>query len=291
MQFVGKILVVLQLILSIFFMAFAGVVYNTQMKWRDYAKTQSDKLAAEQGKLRDKESELALYKTQAEGQINEAKKDLLVAQAAIKNLENSTDRLKAEVKEFSVGQKISAEQAQIAGDEALARNEEALNQRKLNEELQKARDVDFGRINTLEDDKRALQLDLDTAKSKNRDLLARNSLYQQALAQAGITADPTELATRNNPPPRVEGIIVDVKAARRQGSSELVEISLGSDMGLKKGHEMTVCRTGLNNPGQRPKFLAKIVIVNTTPDKAVGEVIESTRNGVIQKGDNVTTKL
>jgi phosphomethylpyrimidine synthase len=33
------------------------------------------------------------------------------------------------------------------------------------------------------------------------------------------------------------------------------------------------------------------VIVNTTPDKSVGEVIESTRNGVIQKGDNVTTKL
>ena len=31
MQFVGKILVVLQLILSVLFMAFAGVLYNTQM--------------------------------------------------------------------------------------------------------------------------------------------------------------------------------------------------------------------------------------------------------------------
>jgi hypothetical protein len=54
---------------------------------------------------------------------------------------------------------------------------------------------------------------------------------------------------------------------------------------------MTVFRTGLGKKGQQPKFLCKIVIVNTTPDKAVGEVIESTRNGVIQKGDNVTTKL
>ena len=62
-------------------------------------------------------------------------------------------------------------------------------------------------------------------------------------------------------------------------------------MGLKKGHEMSVIRTGLNKPGQQPKFLCKILILNTTPDKAVGEVIEGTRNGVIQKGDNVTTKL
>jgi hypothetical protein len=291
MQFVGKILVVLQLILSIFFMAFAGVVYNTQMKWRDHAKKQEQLLATEQGKLKDKEAELALYQTKADGQVNEARKELLVAQAQITNLSNDKGRLQREVNEVSVGQKISAEQAEIAGDEAQARNEEALNQRKLNQELQIARDIDFARINKLDDEKRALQLDLDTAKAKNRDLLTRNSLYQQALAQAGITADPTELATRNNPAPRVEGIIVDVKAAKRQGASELVEISLGSDMGLKKGHEMTVCRLGVNNPGQRPKFLCKIVIVNTTPDKAVGEVIESTRNGVIQKGDNVTTKL
>jgi hypothetical protein len=291
MHFVGKILVVLQLILSIFFMAFAGVIYNTQTKWREHAKKQEQLLAAETGKLKDKESELALYKTEADGKMNEAKKELLVAQAEIQNLKNESGRLKTEVKELSVGQKISAEQALIAGDEAQARNEEALNQRKLNQELQIARDVDFSRINTLEDQKRALQLDLDTAKAKNRDLLAKTSLFQQALAQAGITADPTELANRNNPAPRVEGIITDVKTAQRQGASELVGISLGSDMGLKKGHEMTVYRTGLNKPGQQPKFLCNIRIVNTTPDKAVGEVIESTRNGVIQKGDNVTTKL
>ena len=143
MQFVGKILVVLQLVLSVFFMAFAGVVFNTQMKWRDYAKMQGDKLAAEQGKLRDKESELALYKTEMTGKVNEANKELAVAQAQITNLDNATKRLQKEVNEVNVAQKISAEQAQIAGDEAQARNEEALNQRKLNVELQKARDVDL----------------------------------------------------------------------------------------------------------------------------------------------------
>jgi hypothetical protein len=32
-------------------------------------------------------------------------------------------------------------------------------------------------------------------------------------------------------------------------------------------------------------------VVRAEPDRAVGRVIESSRNGVIQKGDNVTTKL
>ena len=53
---------------------------------------------------------------------------------------------------------------------------------------------------------------------------------------------------------------------------------------------MTVSRSGLKT-GQRAKFLGMIRIVKTYPDKAVGEVIEGTRNGVIQKGDNVTTKI
>ncbi|MFN0053354.1 MAG: hypothetical protein ACKV0T_14315 [Planctomycetales bacterium] len=69
-----------------------------------------------------------------------------------------------------------------------------------------------------------------------------------------------------------------------------MEVSLGSDDGLKPGHEMTVYRSGLKG-NQRSKYLARIKIVKSTPDKAVGQVIESSRNGLIQKGDYVTTKF
>jgi len=291
MHFVGKILVVLQLILSVFFMAFAGVVYNSQMKWRTYAKNQEQLLASEQGKFRDKDSELTLYRQQADGKIKAAEQKQLVVEATNTQLSNKLSQLEKEKNDLSLARRTSAEQAQIANEEAQARNEESVNLRQIVKELQLARDDDFALITKLEDQVRGLQTDFDAARAKNRELVGKNSLYQQALAQNGITTDPTELASRGTPPPRVEGIVEDVKPARRQGSSELVEISLGSDQGLKKGHEMTVFRTGLNKRGQQPKFLCKIVIVYTTPDKAVGEVIESTRNGVIQKGDNVSTKL
>ena len=126
-------------------------------------------------------------------------------------------------------------------------------------------------------------IDLAAFKAKNKELLVKISHYVQALESAGISSDVAELAAKSAPPPRIEGIIEEVNASKRQGASELVEISLGSDDGLKKGHEMTVSRG--------PKFLCKIRIVDTHPDKAVGEVIEGTRNGVVKKGDNVSTKL
>ena len=291
MQFVGKILVVLQLILSVFFMAFAGVVYNSQVKWRDYAKKQEEMVGKANRDLSDSRAAFDRLQTDVAAKEKEFKEKVATLEADKKTLTDNTSLLTKEKGDLSLAQRTAAQQAQIANEEAQARNEESVNLRQIVKELQLARDEDFAMITKLEDQVRGLQLDFDAAKAKNRDLLAKNSLYQQALAQAGITADPTELASRGAPPPRVEGIVEDIKPARRQGASELVEISLGSDQGLKKGHEMTVFRTGLNKRGQQPKFLCKIVIVHTTPDKAVGEVIESTRNGVIQKGDNVSTKL
>jgi hypothetical protein len=291
MQFVGKILVVLQLILSVLFMAFAGVLYSTQMKWRDEALKQKDLVAKVTKEREDARSEKDRVTTDMTAKVDAADKKRAEVEGDNTTLKADVARLKKELNDATIAQTTSGEQAQIAGAEAQARDEESKNLRLLVTDMQKARDEDFAVRTKLEDQVRGLQTDLDTATKKNRELLARNSLYQQALEVAGISADPNELAGRASPAPQVEGIIEEIKPARRQGASELVEISLGSDQGLKKGHQMTVYRTGLNKPGQKPKFLAKIVIVNTTPDKAVGEVIESTRNGVIQKGDNVTTKL
>src|SRR5262245_54065946 len=237
MQFVGKILVVLQLILSVLFMAFAGVVYQTQMKWRDEALTQKANDAKHVKELSDTRADFDRFRTEAEGKIKNADMQRAVVEAANKILQDNNTRLTKELNDANVAQKTSGEQAVIAGAEAQARNDESLNLRQHVVDLQKARDDDFAKITKLEDQVRGLQLDFDTAAKKNRTLLAEKSLYQQALERAGINADPTELANRASPAPRVEGIVEDVKAAKRQGASELVEISLGSDQGLKKGHE------------------------------------------------------
>src|SRR4029450_9457189 len=81
MQFVGKILVVLQLILSVLFMAFAGVVYSTQMKWRDAALTQQANVAKHVKELSDTRADFDRYKTEAEGRIKNADMQRAVVEA------------------------------------------------------------------------------------------------------------------------------------------------------------------------------------------------------------------
>jgi hypothetical protein len=290
MHFVGKILVVLQLVLSIFFMAFAGVVYNTHLKWNEETAKQKALVAKITAERNDRDEDLKRVKNDMANAVNTAQQNQQVAEAANKGLQGQVARLTKELEDSGLTQKTSSQQAKIFGEEAEARHSESAVLREIVSDQAKARDAEFATRIKLEDQVRQLQLDLESAKVKNRELLQNYSLAQQALNAAGITADVKELAARKSPPPVIEGIIEEIKKSKRQGASELVEISLGSDMGLQKGHEMTVYRTGLK-PGQQARFLAKIRIVDTKPDKAIGQVIESTRNGIIQKGDNVTTKL
>jgi hypothetical protein len=290
MHFVGKILVVLLLILCVLFMAFTGVVYNSHLNWRTEALKHKDNVDKAKKELSTKEAEMQREKTEMDQKLKLASDKAAECDAANRGLIAKVAQLQKENADLAVARKTSAEQAMIAEEEALARREESQNLRKINHDQAQKLDANFEEKTKLEDQAHSLQIDLATAKTKNKDLLQKNSHLIQALESAGISADAAELAAKSAPPPRVEGIIEEVKAPRRQGSSELVEISLGSDDGLKKGHEMMVFRSGLKR-GQQAKYLGKIRILNTHPDKAVGEVIEGTKNGVIQKGDNVTTKL
>src|SRR5579863_1667496 len=257
MHFVGKILVVLQLILSIFFMAFAGVVYNIHVRWNEETSKQK---AAVTKITKDRDDTLAdagRVKTQMANEKQQAEQKQLLAEADNKNLKGELARVKKELEDTLISQKTSSQEAKIAGEEAEARHEESQSLMLIIADQARARDAEFAERIKLEDRVHGLTLDLDQARQKNRDLLTNYSLAQKALNAAGITADVKELAARASPPPVVEGIIQEIKPAQRQGASELVEISLGSDMGLQKGHEMTVYRTGLKG-GAPGKFLAKI---------------------------------
>jgi chromosome segregation ATPase len=290
MHFVGKILVVLLFVLSIFFMAFAGVVYNAQMNWRVEAQKQKAAVDKVTRDLNDTRQQMEAEKTAMDQKVKTAEGIAQGLDAANRGLQTDLERLKKEVNDYAIARKTSGEQAVIAGEEAVARVEESQNLRKINHDQTDQLNANFEEKTKLEDKLHTLEQQIELAKAKQKDSLFQISVLKQALEANGISADVNELAARSSPPPAVDGIIEQVKPAARLGASELVEISLGSDMGLKKGHELTVYRSGLKG-GQRAKFLAKIVIVDTEPHRAVGQVLESSRNGVIQKGDNVTTKL
>src|SRR5437870_4719565 len=118
MHFVGKILVVLQLVLSIFFMAFAGALYSTQMKWRDHAMNQKKVLEAEIAKLKDSEAELKLSARNLDAEVKKANREKEVVEAQYKTLNDDVvARLTKENADKSILASSSGEQAQIAGEE------------------------------------------------------------------------------------------------------------------------------------------------------------------------------
>jgi hypothetical protein len=102
--------------------------------------------------------------------------------------------------------------------------------------------------------------------------------YQNAMEVLrihGLVPDPAAYSTQ--PPAGVHGTVTEI----RPGGN--VEISIGSDSGLVKGHQLDVVR---NREG-RSSYIGKIEITNTAADRAVAKVMPEFRRGVIQSGDEV----
>ena len=162
--------------------------------------------------------------------------------------------------------------------------------RAINTKLLAARDAGVREISKLEDTIQSLRTDLTAAQARGKELARQVGLYQRKLESLNIATDPNELLASVSVPPKVNGEVLATLPGKGQGKNELVEISLGKDDGLLKGHEMFIYRSGLKDGG-KPKYLGKLRIISTQPDVSIGVVLEETRGGIIQKGDNVTTKL
>lgn len=66
-------------------------------------------------------------------------------------------------------------------------------------------------------------------------------------------------------------------------NSGLVEISLGSDDGLKAGHQLYITRGN--------QYVGRITIRSTGPDRAVGQIDSKTVRLKVEQGDKVSSRL
>ena len=113
-----------------------------------------------------------------------------------------------------------------------------------------------------------------------KEFSAKGNVSSTSKPDAEPTTPMPELGERIIPG---EGKITEILPPRVPGNADFVEISIGSDDGLLKGHQLDVVRGD--------KYLGKIRVVEATADKAVCEVVHKNKYGIIQRGDNVTTKL
>lgn len=286
MTFVGKLLVIIQLVLSICFMVLAGAVFTRHMTWMQTAQdlqvtvdngiADYNKLDAEKNKIiKDLEAVVARVKNDA----TDAKAELRLAQNEIENQKILIDTQKTE---------LNTQQAlaTISGDEAKIRREEALSARRINEQLNAALNNQNQRVRQLEDELFNKEVGAKSLEEKYNTLLSQLATLRKVLVANQLDPDPNTYARKLAPPPLVMGRVLDTKQSGRGTSRQLIEVSIGSDDGITEGNVLFVYRVGEQN-----KYLGQIKLELVTPDRAVGVVVERAKNGVIEREDYVTTKL
>ena len=279
---VGKILIVMQLVFSLCFMCFAGAAYTFHAQW----KTKASDL---QSKLTNAEGQVQAANAARDSEVKAAKELQTKAEEAAKTSSARLVDLETSLKQTE-GLLASAEQQRdkamaelvVAQEEAKARVNETSVSRSEIKRLRDQNNTGIAERRALEDQLLDAKGQIEDARERERQNIAVVTDLRDKMRFYGH--DPDEPVGGIVPPP-IETVSgkVEASAKNQSRSAEHVQISIGSDDKIAKNMRLIVSRGA--------KFICEITVTEVYPDKAVGRVIEETRNGNPERDDNVTTKL
>jgi hypothetical protein len=287
MNLVGKIFVFIILVMSVVFMAFAVAVYATHKNWRDVVLNPTAGVGRDLG-LKLQLDEEKKRNEDLTKQLEDRKKELETEKAArrqsLTKLQEEATGLKKERDDLETQvAALKKDQRQVLGDMAATQASASKWRTELDairtdiRGAQKDRDDNFKQVVILSDNLQQAQGELNRLKDRQVQLAEQIAQAKKVLAASGLDIN----VPVGNTPPEVQGIVV---AAKEGG---MVEISIGSDDGLRQGNTLDVFRS----EGPTGKYLGRIEVLETKPDRSVAKVLPEFRKGIIQKEDRVSTKL
>ncbi len=283
MTSVGKILVVLHLVLSIMFMAFAGAVFTAQNNWRDAEKKTAKLLATANTKIKDMQTESDKQAADSSHKIAQLESDLVKFKGQNVALDVEVKTLTADNKQLKKEVDQQRDQAALTTTEAVERKKEADRQREKNGDLFVSRDELVRKLYETEDKRFALEVQMQEISEKYDQMLSDLKTMKSFLASKNLPSEPKLMVALTTPPPPLEGRVIDVLKPDRSSKREYIEISLGRDSGLEVGHKLTAYRGD--------KYLGVIRLTMVEADKSVGYVDVRAKNASFQIDDEVTTKF
>lgn len=274
MTLLGKIFTVLIFIMSVAFCILAVVTFATHKNWKDEAlklKTTIEQLEAK-NLAQQAETQRALNEVAVEQAARRS--TLSTLQVKLGLLEEDLRNNAKDLSERTSALTVQTQAAKVAEDSLASITAEVGKLRNEIRLAQAERDDTYLKTVSLNDK-------LNQAESLRERLEEQNRQLQDQYAELSRVAQAlgfNEQTLVSQIPPKVDGKVTAVDEAKG-----LVEISLGSDDGLKRGHVLQVV--------SGDKYLGQIKLREVGPDKAVGDIDKRMQRGRIQKGDNVTTKL
>lgn len=275
MTLLGKIFTALIFVASLVTLTLAVMVGASHKSWKVKAEENKDKYGA-----------LQIAREAAVQQREELEKSIereKIARAmAIQQLQIKAEQRQAEVEQKETQLAAETQKSQ----ESLARLRDALDRlqeletqlvdlRKENVSLRTNLHGEITEVVTLTDANHQLEAKILNMEERYGQLSNEIAMMNKVMNANGL--DITSL-TAHIPPP-IDGRITRVS----QTINGLVEISLGSDDGIRKGHEFDIYRD--------LEYLGRLKITETSTNHAIGELIEDLTRGPIKEDDRVTTKL
>jgi len=284
MNLVGKIFTVLILVMSLVFASFAVAVYATHKNWRQVVDNPSP-LPGEKLGLQQQLEQQKKRREELEDQKLNLERELSAQESAridaVKRLENEKARLEQEIARYQQEHDalVEAERKAVAAmkgiQDTLAELREDLDTASEQvDEARQDRDAHFKEVIRLTDALHQQVNELKRLRSRQVELAEDLARANEVLRHFGRDAN----ASISDIPPEVDGVVLAVPR------SDLVEISIGADDGLMKGHRLQVYRI----TGSGPTYVGRIEVVKTEPDRSACKVDPKWLQSNVQRGDRVT---
>ncbi len=268
MTFVGKIFTVLVFVFSLVMMSLALMVGAAHKNWKDLATWPADKADAkhptglvDQLAAANKKNEELRQENEHLGRKIESEKAARTIEIA--KLEAAGQTLLQQHNALTT-QHQSEVEALAKATATLATAEDALKAKQteldnLREEIRVAqaeRDKTLLQVVDVADKNHQLAMNISNLQRRGMELASQIAKYRAVLTAHNLDGETDVSGIA----PKVAGI---VKSVRNNGQDITVLVSVGSDDGLKVGHEMNVFR-GEN-------LIGRIRLRSVDPDRAVGE--------------------
>jgi multidrug efflux pump subunit AcrA (membrane-fusion protein) len=287
MNLVGKIFVVLILVMSVVFMAFAMSVYATHRNWREMVMNEQPSVDKPMGlshRLKDEQTRNKELTEQLDKLNQQLESEKAAKTQAVAKLENELKVSEGELKSLKTAQSEldKAQRDAIAAMTATQANatrdrKEVETQRGSLDDARKDRDAHFKEVTRLTEELNQAVNEKDLLKKRTTELSKDLAKADQLLKKFSLDKSKDYTGV----PPVVDGIVTATPGGG------VVEISLGADDGLLKGHLLEVYRIS----GGQSTYVGRIEVVKTAPDRSVCKIDPKFQNSNVMKGDRVASKL
>jgi chromosome segregation ATPase len=262
--------------MSLVFMGLSMAVYATHKNWKtanDALKKTLDQTRADKEKLATTQN---LHIEELDRETKAAQQQAIKLESELQTQTNTNKQIQSELDTLKQNQRDQI--AAVASTQALNQGltSEVTELRGKVKDERQTRDRLFKQALDATEELHQANSEYENARERTGQLTKQVAGMTTVMREQGINPNTNPNAVV----PTVEGVVSHIE---QKAGGQLVEITIGADDGLKIGNTLEVFRGD--------KYLGRIDLIETSPDKSVGRVDRKFQQGYIQEGDRVATRI